>query len=132
MKKTVLVIDPDREHLLEITRSWQSQPWRTITVPTLEEAIDVLSDTGVDMIIAAEELNWLNGSEFLRLTHHRYPQMIRVLITEEPDLIWNWSEPLCFHAESRIHFATSLPCTSECVVNAIYDLFGLEPVTMVR
>ena len=127
MQKTVLVIDPDRSRLSEITTAWHNLPWRTITVPTLEEAIDILNDTIVDMVIVPEELSWLSGSEFLRLTHHRYPGMIRVLINEDALSVKKPEEPADFHAESRIHFTTSQPCDSECMIHAVYELFGLEP-----
>ena len=126
MQKTILVIAPDSEYLSQITAYWHDRPWRTITTPTLEEAIDILNDTDIDMIIATEKLSWLSGSEFLRLTHQRYPKMFRILIADDPSSTWDMRGPTYFHAESPIHFATSHPCDSECVTQAVYDMFGME------
>ena len=126
MRKTILVIDPDRTHLAKITSFWHDQPWQTITTNTLEEAIDILDDTSIDMIIAIDELGWLNGAEFLRLTHHRYPRMFRILVTNEPETVTERSYPDFFHAEDHFHLATSHPCDSREMTAIVHEMFGLE------
>lgn len=125
MERTVLVIDPDCSHLSEILSCWHDQPWRTVTANSLEEAIDVLDDECVDMVIAVEDLGWLSGSEFLRLTHNRYPQMLRVLISEKP---CGKEKPLSslFHAEDHIHQVTDQPCDSEEMTAIVHEMFGLQ------
>jgi len=126
MQKTVLVIDPNQNRLSEIVSYWHDQPWRTMTAYTLEEAIDILDDTTIDMIIAVEDVGWLSGAEFLRLTQHRYPRMIRILITQE--LLRSNGKPLssCFHAEDLYHLATSQPYTSKNMTDVVREMFGLE------
>ena len=129
MTKTVLVIDPNRNRLSEIVSFWYDSPWRTLTANTLEEAIDILDEMTIDMIIAAEDLGWLSGAEFLSLTHHRYPRMIRILITNE--LLIGNEKPLsvCFHAEDHFHLATSQSCTSDDMTDIVHKMFGLEDRT---
>ena len=126
MPKTVLVIDPNRTHLAEIVSYWHNSPWRTMTANTLEEAIDILDDTVIDMIITVEDLGWLSGSDFLRLTHHRYPRMIRILITQE--LLKANEKPLstCFHAEDFVHLATPQPYISKSMTDIVHEMFGLD------
>ncbi len=126
MQKTVLVIDPDQVRLSKVLSFWHDQPWRTITANTLEEAIDVLDDTTVDMVIASDDLGWLSGTEFLRLTHHRYPRMIRILITNESSTMLEKSSSHGFHAEDHFHLATSQPCNSEYVTEIVREMFGFE------
>ena len=125
MRKTVLVIDPDRAALREIAMHWQDQPWQTITATTLEEAIDILDDGAIDMIIAVEDLGWLSGYEFLRLTHHRYPRMVRVLITNDTITASRRSFSPCFHAEDHFHIVASKPYSSESMTSIVREMFGL-------
>ena len=126
MSKTVLVIDQHRKRLSEIVSFWHDLPWRTMTANTLEEAIDILDDTAIDMIIAAEDLGWLSGAEFLNLTHHRYPRMIRILITNE--LLNANQKPLsaCFHAEDLFHLAMPQSYINDDMTQIVYEMFGLE------
>ena len=125
MSKTVLVIDPNRKRLSEIMDFWRDFPWRTMTANTLEEAIDILDDTTIDMIIAVEDLGWLSGAEFLSLTHHRYPRMIRILVTQEK--LKGNEKPLlaCFHAEDLFHLATPQSYISDAMSDIVYEMFGL-------
>ena len=126
MQKIVLVIDPDRTGLREIAKLWWDQPWQTITANTLEEAIDVLDEKCIDMIIAVEDLGWLSGYEFLRLTHHRYPRMIRVLIANDSLTSSQKSLLPCFHAEDHFHVTASKPYSSESMTDIVREMFGLE------
>ncbi|MCL2622157.1 MAG: hypothetical protein FWD31_00715 [Planctomycetaceae bacterium] len=126
MSKTILVIDPNRKRLSEIVPFWHKSPWQTLTAASLEEAIDILDDAAVDMIITVEDLGWLSGTEFLALTHHRYPRMIRVLITHE--LLKENEKPLSayFHAEDHFHVTTSQPYTSDFMTEIVREMFGME------
>ena len=126
MKKTVLVIDSDRTRLSEIMSSWHDHPWWTITATTLDEAIDILDDTIIDMIIAVEDLGWLSGADFLRLTHHRYPRMIRILIANETFMTHQESFSPCFHAEDHFHVVATQPYNSEYMTEIVHEMFGLE------
>jgi len=125
MKKTVLVIDPDRAGLREIATLWQDQPWQTITANTLEEAIDILDEKAIDMIIAVEDLGWLSGYEFLRLTHHRYPRMIRILMTNESLTSGHKSFSPYFHAQDHFHIVASKPYYNESMTDIVREMFGL-------
>ena len=125
MQQTVLVIDPDRAGLREIAMHWQDQPWQTITAHTLEEAIDLLDEKAIDMIIAVEDLGWMNGYEFLRLTHHRYPRMIRILIINDSPAASRKSFSPYFHAEDHFHIVASKPYSSESMTAIVREMFGL-------
>jgi len=126
MQKTVLVVDPDQCRLSGIASYWHDQPWKTITTNTLEEAIDILDDMVVDMIIATDDLGWLSGSEFLRLTHHRYPRMIRILITQEQLISTIKPHSLCFHAEDHFHLVTSKQYDTKFMTQVVQEMFGME------
>ena len=126
MQHTVLVIDPDRTGLREIALFWQDQPWQTIMAHTLEEAIDLLDEEVIDMIIAVDDLGWMNGYEFLRLTHHRYPRMIRILVTNESMSARRKVFSPYFHAEDHFHIVASKPFNSEFMTGIVREMFGLE------
>ena len=119
------MIDLDRSHLSKVLSYWCAQPWRTVTANSLEEAIDILEDTQVDIIIAAEDIGWLSGSEFLRLTHRRYPRTFRILISRE-NVEKEKVVSSMFHAEDEIHCITSHPCNSTSMTEIIYEMFDLE------
>ena len=125
MQKTVLVIDPDCAGLREIVTLWQGQPWQTITANTLEEAIDILDEKAIDAIIAVDDLGWLSGYEFLRLTHHRYPRMIRILMTDDSLASNRHSFSPYFHAEDHFHIVASKPYYSDSMTDIVREMFGL-------
>jgi len=126
MQKTVLVVDPNRANLRELAMFWHDQPWQTITTNTLEEAIDILDEQAIDMIIAIEDLGWLSGYEFLRLTHHRYPRTIRILITNDSSSVNSMSFSPCFHAEDHFHVVASNPYYNASTTEIVREMFGLE------
>jgi len=126
MQKTVLVVDPDCAGLREITKLWHDQPWQTITTNTLEEAIDLLDEKVIDMIVTVEDLGWLSGYEFLRLTHHRYPRMVRILVTNDSSTSSLNSFSSCFHAEDHFHLVTSKPYYRDSMTEIVREMFGLE------
>lgn len=87
MMKTVLIVDHDRRLLLELEQTWAFQSWRTLTAVSPQEAIDLLEDIPIDVVVINEQMSWLEGTTLLELIRHQYPEMTQILLTADPEIM---------------------------------------------
>lgn len=80
-RKHLLVVD-DEPIILEILRAvFEDEPYRLTTVMTGREALDVLAEGGVDVVLTDKNLPDLSGLEVLRAAKERDPLTEVIVIT---------------------------------------------------
>jgi DNA-binding NtrC family response regulator len=87
MMKNVLVVDRDSRLLLDLAQTWAFQSWRTITASSPQEAIDILEDEIIHVVVINEEVTWLQGTSLLELIRHQYPEITQILLTADYDVM---------------------------------------------
>jgi CheY-like chemotaxis protein len=86
LRGTVLLVDADSKRLAALSRSLLGSDYRVIRAAGAAEAIQVLGQGPVDVIIAELEMEDVGGLELLGLARARQPEAIRIALTSHPDV----------------------------------------------
>ncbi len=81
MEHTILIVD-DEPFITEIlTEALSREPYVTLTAGSAEDALHLLAQRQVDVIISDEKMPGMSGSEFLAVVRKKYPDTIRMILT---------------------------------------------------
>ncbi len=85
MRATVLIVD-DEPNILEGLRQalWKS-PYEVLTASGPEEALGVLRERKVDVVISDQLMPGMTGTELLGLVHDRQPDAVRIMLSGHAD-----------------------------------------------
>ena len=78
---SVLFADNDQSFLSAFSRLFLNEPEIEIfTARNSKEALESLSQSGIDLVVADQQLEQMSGAEFLHLTEEKYPDVLRMLL----------------------------------------------------
>ncbi len=87
MKNTHILLVDDSKNLLEsISRSLRKQEFWIETAENANDALEILQQTHVQLIISDYMMPGMNGIELLSKVKTLYPKIIRILLTGQTDL----------------------------------------------
>ncbi|MDP3222999.1 MAG: response regulator [Rubrivivax sp.] len=82
----VLVVDDEPNILSALRRMLRAHGYRVQTAPGGSEALALLEQAPVDLIISDMRMPEMNGAEFLRRSRERVPEAVRILLTGYADI----------------------------------------------
>jgi two-component system probable response regulator PhcQ len=86
MPHQVLIVD-DEPIITDMLKDvLSSEPYRILSAGSAEEALDLLAQDQVDVLISDEKMPGMTGTEFLALARHKYPDTIRMILTGHASL----------------------------------------------
>ncbi len=77
----VLVVDDEARILSALRRSLRREGYEIVTVETVEEALRVLDERSVALILSDQKMPGMSGVQFLAEAARRRPESVRMLIT---------------------------------------------------
>ena len=81
MQYTILIVD-DEPLITEIlTEVLSREPYVILTAGSAEDALRLLDQRQMDVIISDEKMPGMSGSEFLAVVRKKYPDTIRIILT---------------------------------------------------
>jgi CheY-like chemotaxis protein len=80
-KRTVLFVDDDTVILLSIVRDLQDQPYNILSASGSTEALEILQQKDVHVIVTDMCMPEMNGLELLRTVRKEYPDIIGLVLT---------------------------------------------------
>jgi response regulator RpfG family c-di-GMP phosphodiesterase len=81
MAYTLLIVD-DEVFILDALRAvFTREGYRTLTATSGEEALKILEKVDVDVVISDEMMPGIRGIDFLLEVKHKYPEVIRIVLT---------------------------------------------------
>ena len=78
---TVLVVDDEARILSALRRSLRREGYEILTAETVEEALRVLDERSVELILSDQKMPGMSGVQFLAEAARRRPEAVRMLIT---------------------------------------------------
>ena len=78
---TVLIVDDEARILNALRRSLRREGWEILTAEGPREALRMLDDQAVDLVLSDHKMPGMTGSELLREVSERWPAVVRILIT---------------------------------------------------
>ena len=86
MKHTVLIIDDDTAIREMMKESFSKEPYTVLIAGSGDEALSILSQETVDVVISDEKMPGMSGSELLAVVRKKYPDTIRMILTGHGNL----------------------------------------------
>jgi DNA-binding NtrC family response regulator len=81
---TILIVDDNRE-VLEVVETALSQDYHILKAQNAQDALDMLSQHKVDLIITDQRMPGMTGIEFLEKTVEHNPRIVKILLTGYTD-----------------------------------------------
>lgn len=86
MNRTILFVDDERNILQALQRLFLDDDWLQVRTSTnAGEAIDILAQESIDMLVSDQMMAEMNGSELLSTVQKLYPDISLVLLTGYAD-----------------------------------------------
>ena len=86
MKHTVLIIDDDTAIREMMKESFSKETYTVLISGSANEALSILSQGPVDVVISDEKMPGMSGSELLAVVRKKYPDTIRMILTGHANL----------------------------------------------
>ncbi|MDJ0763070.1 MAG: response regulator [Myxococcota bacterium] len=78
---TVLFVDDEVGVLDGLKRALRKEPYTFLTAESGQDALDILAETNVDVLVSDENMPGMKGSELLAKVKEDYPDTIRIVLT---------------------------------------------------
>ncbi len=118
-KENILIVDDDI-HILELLqRHLQSWNYHTYKAISVKEAVQILRDTNIDLLITDLKMPEIDGTELIKFVSEHYPQLPKLVITGYPSV----QDSLAAIKSGVVDFLTK-PFTKEELSNAIDTSMG--------
>lgn len=79
MEPGVLFVDDDLNLLRSLKRSLRSAEYRVLLATSGEEALTVLDQHEVDVVVTDQQMPGIRGTELLQAIQEQYPRIVRIL-----------------------------------------------------
>ncbi len=81
MKRTILIIDDERDVINALLRQLRKEPIIILSASSTEEAFTILKENKVHLVIADHRMPSTTGVEFLRRVKKQWPDIVRFIIS---------------------------------------------------
>lgn len=81
MEATILLVDDEPEIIDGLKRGLHKLPYNLMWAYSGREAMEILANHSVDVIVADEMMPEMNGSELLAYAKKNHPKVLRIMLT---------------------------------------------------
>lgn len=81
MTRKVLFVDDEPEMIAGIQAALHKEPYEIVSARGGEEALRLLEDQAIDVVVSDEDMPGMRGSEFLAEVQRRHPRVLRVMLS---------------------------------------------------
>ncbi|MFD1604657.1 sigma-54-dependent transcriptional regulator [Flavobacterium artemisiae] len=85
-KENILIVDDNYDMLALLQRHLKKLKYHTYKASSVNEAIEVLKYTTIDLLITDLNMPNINGIELIRYSEEHYPAMLKLVITGMPSI----------------------------------------------
>jgi DNA-binding NtrC family response regulator len=77
----VLLVDDDPNLLDALRRALRKDPFQILTAPSGAEALSILEDEHIDVVVSDQDMPGMSGTEFLSQVQEKFSETIRFMLT---------------------------------------------------
>lgn len=85
-KENILIVDDDIDILELLQRHLKSMDYHTYKAVSVKEALLILKDTYIDLLITDIQMPEIDGLQLLKYTNEHYPEMPKLVVTGYPSV----------------------------------------------
>ena len=85
-KENILIVDDDIDILELLQRHLRSMDYHTYKAVSVKEALYILKDTFIDLLITDIQMPEVDGLQLLKFTNEHYPEMPKLVVTGYPSV----------------------------------------------
>jgi len=124
MLKTILFVDDELQILRSITRLFMDTEYSIVIAESGKEALDILENQKVDVIVSDMKMPNMNGYELLSQVKKRFPNIVRIILSGFSD------ERIVFDALQKniAKLYILKPWENNVLINTIEKVFQIENV----
>ncbi|MFZ6006539.1 MAG: response regulator [Nitrospirota bacterium] len=78
---SILIVDDEPNVISALTRVFIDEPYRIHSANSASEAMEILKEHPIKVVISDEKMPEISGSEFLSMVREQFPHIIRVILT---------------------------------------------------
>ncbi|MEE8431482.1 MAG: response regulator [Candidatus Desulfatibia sp.] len=86
MQHTVIVVDDEPAIRDMLTQALSQEPYEVLCADSAEEALNIIAQEPVDVILSDDKMPGMSGTEFLAIVRRQYPDTIRMILTGHASL----------------------------------------------
>ena len=118
-KENILIVDDDINILELLQRHLQSWNFHTYKAVSVKEAVQILRDTNIDLLITDLKMPEIGGSELIKFVSEHYPKLPKLVVTGYPSV----QDSLAAIKSGVVDYLTK-PFTKQELENAIEKTLG--------
>ena len=85
-KPKVLIVDDEKGVLSALRRTLRKEDIEIVEATSAEEGLDLLSRDEVALVLSDHRMPGMKGADFLKMVRERYPDVVRMMLTGDPDI----------------------------------------------
>ncbi len=82
----VMIVDDEDLVRNALKRSLRKENYKLLAAGSAQQALEILKQEKIDLIISDHLMPGMTGLEFLKLVKAKYPEIIRIILTGHADL----------------------------------------------
>ncbi|MGO9954328.1 MAG: response regulator [Dissulfurispiraceae bacterium] len=82
----ILIVDDEQSVIKALKRSFLDDPYKVYSAISAAEALDILSENKIKVVISDEMMPGMSGADFLAKVSGRFPAVIRIMLTGHASL----------------------------------------------
>lgn len=83
---TILFVDDEPNVTAGLKRAFWREPYKIVRAGSAKEALDILTNHEIDVVVSDERMPEMSGSEFLAVVREKFPDTIRIILTGQATL----------------------------------------------
>ncbi|MBF4984341.1 sigma-54-dependent Fis family transcriptional regulator [Nonlabens mediterrranea] len=120
-KENILIVDDDVNILELLQRHLQSWNYHTYRAVSVKEAVQILRDTKIDLLITDLKMPEIDGTELIKFVSEHYPNLPKLVVTGYPSV----QDSLVAIKSGVVDYLTK-PFTKEELQQAVDKSLGLK------
>ncbi|NOZ25840.1 MAG: response regulator [Nitrospirae bacterium] len=81
MEDSILLVDDEPNIISSLKRVLMDEPYRVYSAGNGADALDILKEQRIKVVVSDERMPGMSGSEFLSVVRNRFPMVVRIVLT---------------------------------------------------
>ena len=120
MRPKILLVDDEPHVTAALQRGLRREPYDIVTAHSADEALEVMGQQQIDVVVSDERMPNMSGSEFLSIVRRDYPSTVRIILTGQASL----EAAMRAINEGEVYRFLSKPCEDGELTQAIAGGLG--------